>query len=471
MMSGNDTTGRYERRITPIERLFMRSPMSVVTMVVRIRGNVSVGMVRDAVDRVRLRHPNLRVRIVEDERGNPWFTSEGAGEIAVDTVPRVSDDQWIEVVQESCRVPFEFEARPAVRFTLLESGGTSDLAIVCHHILCDGLSLAYLARDLMLHLGEPARETAPLPDPVPIDINNVPPGAGVNRVVRWMVERLNKRWRAEKVTFDQEDYRDLARTYWSHYPHKALSVELAEAQTAALVERCRKEEVTVNSALAAAFAGAQVAVQGAKPFHARFGVAASVRDRLPAPAGEAMGFYAGLVEPEQRYDVRWGFWENARQLHGKVRPLLTDKKLFQNPLLWCYLDPTILEAINFKKLGGLVPEGAARHEKLSAFGAREDTVLAVLKRDRMESLDRIGTGTAVTNLTRLDFPTRYGALELERLILKPGGAFPLVNVNLVLGAVTCAGKLSLVVEFVEQNVDTATMGEIKDTAMGFLLAG
>jgi len=86
----------------------------------------------------------------------------------------------------------------------------------------------------------------------------------------------------------------------------------------------------------------------------------------------------------------------------------------------------------------------------------------------MESLDRIMMGTAVTNLTRMDFPRTYGALELDRLIMKPGGAFPLVNVNLVSGAVTCTGELSLLVEFVEDNIDMGTMGEINDRALDLL---
>jgi hypothetical protein len=53
--------------------------------------------------------------------------------------------------------------------------------------------------------------------------------------------------------------------------------------------------------------------------------------------------------------------------------------------------------------------------------------------------------------------------------MKPGGAFPLVSVNLVLGAVTCSGKLSLVVEHVEENIDVGTMEKIRDEAMSFLL--
>ena len=53
--------------------------------------------------------------------------------------------------------------------------------------------------------------------------------------------------------------------------------------------------------------------------------------------------------------------------------------------------------------------------------------------------------------------------------MKPGGAFPLGNVNLVVGAVTAAGRLSLAVEYVESNIANETMETIKKTALGFLL--
>ena len=79
-------------------------------------------------------------------------------------------------------------------------------------------------------------------------------------------------------------------------------------------------------------------------------------------------------------------------------------------------------------------------------------------------------GTAVTNLGRLDFPREYGSLRLDRLIMKPGGAFPLVNVNLVVGAATCAGKLSLVLEYVEDNLSIGAAEEVKDQALAFLLS-
>ena len=132
------------------------------------------------------------------------------------------------------------------------------------------------------------------------------------------------------------------------------------------------------------------------------------------------------------------------------------------------LDPTISEAMNFKKLGGLVPSNSPRYEKLSAFGERDDVVLRILQRDKLETLETRYWGTAVTNLGRLDFPGTYGALALDRLIMQPGGGIPLANANLVLGAVTCSGRLSLVVEYAREAVDSATMRQIKGQALEYL---
>jgi len=400
-------------------------------------------MLVNAVSQVRYRHPNLRVRIVEDQDHVPWFTSEGVEGIPVDVVPRESGDDWIKVHQEASQVPFEFDARPPIRFILVQSPTISELIILSHHIICDGLSLAYLARDLMVHLGDPTRQVEVLPDPVPIDRDNLPEDVSLNGIVRFLIERINRKWEGDSIFFDQEDYRNLNEAYWASFQHNILSVELSEAQTSELVDRCRKNGVTVNSALATAFLGAQHVVQGDRPYHSSIGVAASLRDRLRRPVGEAMGFYAGIVTPKFKYSGRIGFWENASRFHKKVRPLFTNKNLFDDFLPWCYLEPAVLEAVNFKKLGGLVAPHRSRYGKLSAYSRQDDVVLSLLKRDKRESLDRIFMRMAVTNLTRMDFPRAYGPLELDRLIMQPGGAFPFfpfANIGLVLGAVTCAGN-------------------------------
>jgi hypothetical protein len=239
-------------------------------------------------------------------------------------------------------------------------------------------------------------------------------------------------------------------------------------ETSALVDRCREENITVNSALTAAFSGAQSVVEGEKPYHAKVVVGTNLRDRIPNSTGEGMGMYAGAVELKFKYNDKKSFWENARKFHKKIQLKFTNKNLFGDILNWLYLDPSMFEAMNFKKLGGLVTSESIRYEKLSDFSKQEDVVLRLLQRDKIESLEKKHWGAAITNLGRLEFPRTYGSLKLDRLIMQPGGAIPLVNVNLVVGAVTCSGKLSLVVEYAEEANDSSTIEKIKDKAMELL---
>jgi NRPS condensation-like uncharacterized protein len=468
IMVENYPKEKISRKVAPTERFFAKSPFSIVTMVARIKGSLSEEMLVEAVSKVQQRHANLRQRISEDQHHDLWFTSQEVGEIPIQVVPRTSEHDWIKIHAAASKVPFEFETQPAIRFILVQSSQVSDLIILCHHIICDGMSLAYLARDLLRHLGDPSRVVEVLPAPQPIDQDNLPADVSQSTLVKLLINRMNRQWSQESVFFDQQDYRTLTKAYWDNFSHEILSIELPQDQTSALVSRCRKENITVNSALTAAFSGAQSAVEGEKPYHAKIVVAADLRDRLPQDPGEGMGMYAGGVELQFKYNHKRGFWENASQLHQKIRTKFPNKNLFSEILNWLYLEPTIFEAMNFKKLGVLVPPGEARYGKLSAFSKRPDVVSRILQRDKLDSLETKHWGTAVTNLGRLDFPTSYGALELDRLIMQPGGGIPLANVNLVLGAVTCSGKLSLVLEYSPQAVPAGTMGSIKDKALAYL---
>jgi hypothetical protein len=422
----------------------------------------------DAVQKVSQRHPHLRSRIATDESGAAMLTEEGSGSASVQSVPRQSADHWIRVVEESCRIPFDFSARPPVRFVMLESARATDIVILCHRIICDGLSLAYVARDLLAHLANSALAVEPLAEAAPMNRDNLPSASKASALARMAIGRMNRRWERERVVFSQEDYRSLHRAYWARYTHRVLPVELDEAETAALVDRCRAHEVTVNSALAAAFTGAQQAVLGEKEFPDRVAVAVDLRERLPRPPGEAMGFYQGTARPRYRYTVDKGFWENARRLQAALQPLLTDKALFLEPLVWTQRAVTLLEAIPFKRLGGLVPSGAPRHARLAGFARRNDTLTVMQKREGGASLDQRRYGTAITDLGRLDLARQYGTLTLERVIYLAGAEVPLVTVNLALGAAIVAERLSLAIEFVEDNVDMATMENICDRALEIL---
>ena len=68
VMHKNTNLQKYERKVTGAERFFSHAPFSTVTMVARIKGNVSEDMLKCAVGKVQQRHALLRVRM-EDRNG------------------------------------------------------------------------------------------------------------------------------------------------------------------------------------------------------------------------------------------------------------------------------------------------------------------------------------------------------------------------------------------------------------------
>ena len=210
-------------------------------------------------------------------------------------------------------------------------------------------------------------------------------------------------------------------------------------------------------------------MEGDKPHNAQTVVAASLRDPLPEPPGEAMGYYALGVQMKLKYNHKRSFWDNARKYHKKIKPNFTNKKMFGDLPMYLMMDSNLYSVLTFKKIGAFVTQDSPRYEKLSNFSKREDVIVRLLQRAKMETLEAKLMGPAITNLGRLDFPKTYGSLELDRLMMQPGGAFPLVHVDIVLGAVTCSGKLSMILEYTPAAVDTAAMEKIKDKVVEYLL--
>lgn len=458
----------YKRKLTTVEHLFAYSPYSLVAVVARIKGTITLEHLKRAVPKISQKHILLQCKIINDNSGSLWFTSDTTGAIPVKSIKRTSDSQWMNVVETESKIPFDFDKHPPIRFILVQSSEESELIILCHHIICDGMSLAFLANDLMTSLGNPEEKFEPLPHPIPISFENFPPEISMSGIVKFFIKRMNKKWASKKVVFNQEDYAAISKAYWGNFQHKIMSIEMTEQQTSALVKKCKAENVSVNSALTAAFVGAQVAVQGNLPAHASIAVAGDLRNRLPHPPGESMGFYASAINLKIKYNLQKGFWDNARLFHQKIKPKVTNKNLFSEPLTWLHLDPSIMTAINFKKLGAMTDREAPSGEKLHTFSKSKDVVTSIIKRDKMDSFDHKVMGTAMTNLTKMNFPKTYGDLELDRLILHPGGAFPLRNVNMVVGAVTCSDKLSLIAEYEAESFDDTLMKKIREEVMTFL---
>ena len=153
-------------------------------------------------------------------------------EIPIEVVPRKTENDWIKIHAEGSKIPYDFETRPAIRFILVQSTDVSELIILCHHIICDGMSLAYLARDLMVHLGDPAAEAQVMAAPEPISLENIPSDVAPSGLIKYFINKIKQKWAEEYVSFDQEDYEALNKAYWDNFTHEILPIELSEEETA-----------------------------------------------------------------------------------------------------------------------------------------------------------------------------------------------------------------------------------------------
>ncbi len=459
---------KYERKVNSLERM-LQTPYSVVTLVARIKGNISGEKLKNSILKAQKRHALLRVRIKREKDGEVWFTSEDIKDIPIEIIQRKSDNHWIEIQSDLYKIPFKFLERPAIKFVLVQSPSISELIICCHHIICDGMSLAFLARDILTYLGNSNLEVDVLPDPVSMDKNNMPKDLSLSGVVKFAVNKINQKWANDKIIFNQEDYENISQAYWANFTHRIISIELSKSETSELIDRCKTEGVSVNTALSTAIMGAQIIVQGKKSHNSKIAIASNLRDRLQVLPGEAMGYYASAITLKYKYNMKIGFWKNARDLQEKVKPLYINEHLFKESLLWAHLDPGILEALVYKMAGKLVQPNYSKYEKLSNYSKKNDVILSMLKKEKMDSFSNIILGAAATNLGNLDFPEQYGELKLDRLMMNPGGAFPLAMVNVVLGAVTTAGKLSLIIEYAEERLEEPIALKIKEELLKLLL--
>ena len=268
-----------------------------------------------------------------------------------------------------------------------------------------------------------------------------------------------------RVYFDHEDYLNLNEAYWKNYKQKILPLVLSENQTDKLIKRCKKESVTVNSALTLAFAGAEQQVKISSKNNNLICIVGSLRERLTKKIGEVVGFYAGFTTLRYQYNGRLDFWENARKFHKKATKHYTLKKLMEETLFFHLFDPSYISAITYKAYGHLVESESFSFDKVSTFSKRDDVLSGILKKRGIKDADSIINGTVMTNLTRLNFPQEYGSLELVHLIMNPGVS---AHFNIIVGALTCSNKLSILITNNQKNVKTEQLESILDTALGLL---
>jgi len=225
------------------------------------------------------------------------------------------------------------------------------------------------------------------------------------------------------------------------------------------IEKCRKYGVTVNSALNTAFLAARYSIRGSfKGGRQNIMLPVNLRKRYKNPVGEQFGHYAAGFQFKLSYNPKLDFWENVKNFNKKMKQNLDINKVFEFAALTGIIDQSIVDARSFSLLGKLVPSYFSRYEKIQTFSNDGSNIVNKRARKQIPELP----GLAITNLGRLDYPVKYGSLELDRFIFVTIGS-PFIE--LIVSVVTVAGRLSFTINYLEEITDSETMEKIKNKVL------
>jgi hypothetical protein len=115
----------------------------------QIKGETEIASWRSALDAVQGRHPMLNVGISPDSSGRPFFTQPILAPIPLRIVYDGANHAWEQEVARERAMPFGLADIPLLRAALIYGKESSTLILSAHHAVADGLSLAYVIRDIL----------------------------------------------------------------------------------------------------------------------------------------------------------------------------------------------------------------------------------------------------------------------------------------------------------------------------------
>ncbi len=362
---------------------------------VTIRGGITEEKLRMVLLKIQAKHPLLRVGILVDRKGRPYFISSSqVAEIPVRIVDRFSDEDWKKESQAEWKNPFDSKNGPLARLVWLKSEQVSDLILVCAHCICDGTSFVALMREMLLLLDQPDKEIGMyqsfnsikelVPESILFNKGNI-----LKAKVLSVLARVALSLKTMKRSVPK------GKDYLIHW-------KLDEEATAALIHCCRAENTTVYTALCVAFLHAFQCIKGAKA-HNKLICPVDIRRFVTQIKNDTLFAYAPTVDLSLDNDQDMDFWVKARKLNHDLQEKISKLKVHETLMITEYFHACIPKVIKYFK---------------STEGSHDFTF---------------------SNMGRLDIPQTYRLFEIEA-IYSPSVAFPWRNPNTIVVS-TFKGKI------------------------------
>lgn len=304
-----------------------------IALSVSIKGNIDENRLRRALDLVQEKHSILQSQLHVDETNAPYLVWNNIGEIPLEIIPRTEPELYKQVIDKEFSTSFETGiecSQPLIRAKLIttqsDSETISDLIITLQHIIADGMSMAFLFRDILLFYMNPERRfntdntLMQAEDLLPADYRKKLPKTKVKfHLIRWLMKLVlgvskigsffknivSKKERAQSISNPKGAFK----TYeWS----------LSKNQTERLIAASKGHGVSVHSAVCSLFVEDFPHINNP----------VNLRNRLDMKIKDSVGMFAGGIILNAKYRQNRSLWENAKQYQKKLKKTQKSDKVF-----------------------------------------------------------------------------------------------------------------------------------------------
>nr|WP_322711304.1 hypothetical protein [Nostoc sp. ChiSLP03a]MDZ8212506.1 hypothetical protein [Nostoc sp. ChiSLP03a] len=280
----------------------------------------------------------------------------------------------------------DWQVAPLLRVVLLQSGAESELMIICHHAIADGLSGVYLMQDILQGLGGKIFERSELS--AALSLESAIPGIAFSK----------------EATAKPKDYLPPpSRPPQPHIHTVVLSPELTQQ----LIQRSRAEHTTVHGAISAAFLLVLTQQDIKLSDVMRCSHPVNARSQLSLPMPDAVGLYVCLRMTTHSLEADSTFWDVARSVKSQLSQIDTAQQLVEERQLRQPMIANLTDAAAF------------------------------VEEVRSQYLCQL----TVTNLGRIDMAQQYGNIRIEALHVPiPASG---VDLGQIVGVATLGDRLAL----------------------------
>jgi len=301
------------------ERLYLRSPSINVCFRAIVEGIIDKTKIEKALENACIRHPLLNSLVEIDNKNNAWLVQKNDS-IGIEYY-KSNEMNWQSWYKKTDSIVFDFLKGPLIKFCVI-IGNNTEIIIVGHHIIGDGIGYLNLTKDILLALDTKLDTTPQIPPYEPNDKyfkETVLLDSGVHS----FAASLNEEWRKSRVRFSEKEYFDFFECYRNKYNPNLYMASIEGSQLNKILEKSKLNGFTVNEIIASAFSLAIMEILNKNEI--RLGVAANIRNELVSEPNNCMGNFVTGISTKAYYDPSKDFMANAGTITAAIKDQLQNQ--------------------------------------------------------------------------------------------------------------------------------------------------